>query len=190
MAVFAGAIVASGLLVQNASAIPITGDIGFDGTGTAVAGVVNTLTFNNPMLVGARNGDYTPVPSLTPSNFAPISWIGSGITAVLTSVNSPEWTLTTGGTTYSFNLTALTSATLTGGAVSLQGTGTAFIAGAINRDPTFATFSVQGTGNNFTFRIVQSSTSANGQAVPDSGMTVSLLGLAVTGLGFARRKLA
>ncbi|MDQ6626493.1 MAG: VPDSG-CTERM sorting domain-containing protein [Verrucomicrobiota bacterium] len=190
LAVLGTAALMSGMMSQSAQAIPINGSIGFNGSGFGTqSGGTSTLTFNNPMTVDIRQGDYTGIPTGTSATFAPISWTGSGTSAVLTSSNSPEWTIVFGGTTYQFSLLSLTSATLTGGAVSLQGNGIATIAGAINRDPTFASFSVQGTGNNFTFTIVQSSTSANGQAVPDGGSAIALLGVAVMGIEVLRRKL-
>jgi hypothetical protein len=181
-----------GLMSQSAQAVPINGSIGFNGNGfgsQGAGGSPSTLTFNNPMTVDSlfRFGDYSGVPAGTAVNFAPITWTGSGTSAMLTSLNSPEWSFTTGGTTYSFNLLSLTSATMNGGAVSLQGTGVAFISGAINRDPTFATFSVQGTGNNFSFQIIQASNSVAG--VPDGGSAIALLGMGVMGLEFLRRKL-
>ncbi len=194
LAVLGTAALMSGFLSQSAEAAAINGSIGFNGSGFgSQSGGTSTLTFNNPMTVDIRTGDYGPsggnVPMGTTANFAPIKWTGSGNSAVLTSSNSPEWIFTVAGTTYSFNLLSLTSATMTGGAVSLQGTGVSFITGAFNRDPTFATFSVQGTGNNFTFEIVQSSTSNSGQAVPDGGSAIALLGIGVMGLEVLRRKL-
>jgi len=190
LAVLGTAALVSGLLSQSAQAVPINGSIGFNGSGSGTTtGATSTLTFNNPMTVDIRIGDYAGIPVGTTANFAPISWTGSGNSAVLTSANSPEWTLTSGGTTYTFNLLSLTNASLQAGAVSLSGQGVATISGAINRDPTFATFSVQGTGNSFTFTIVQSSTSASGRAVPDGGSAIALLGAAVMGLEVLRRKL-
>jgi hypothetical protein len=179
------------LLSLTAQAAPIVGSIGFDGTGSGstIAGT-STLTFGNPMTVGARIGDYAGVTQPQTVVFAPISWTGSGLTAVLTSVNSPEWTFTQAGTTYSFSLLSLQDATMSQGAVSLSGSGISTISGVINRDATFATFSAQGTGNGFTFQIVQASNTSVGQAVPDGGSTVALLGLAIMGLAVVRRKFA
>jgi len=190
LAVLGTALVMSGLLSQSAQAVPINGSIGFNGSGFgSTSGGTSTLTFNNPMTVDMKFGDYAGIPSGTTANFAPISFTGSGNTAVLTSSNSPQWTLTSGGTTYRFNLLSLTTATLASTTVSLSGQGVATISGAINRDPTFASFSVQGTGNSFTFTIIQSSTSASGQQVPDGGSAIALLGVAVMGLEVLRRKL-
>ena len=192
LAILGAAALTASLVSPSAQAIPINGSIGFNGSGSGTqAGGSSTLTFNNPMTVDIRIGDYTGVPSGTTSNFAPITWTGSGTGAVLTSNNSPEWTIVFGGTTYQFSLLSLVDATMNSaaGTVSLSGTGVATIAGAINRDPTFANFSVQGTGNNFTFTIVQSSTSANGRPVPDGGSAIALLGVAVMGLEVLRRKL-
>ncbi len=192
LAVLGTAALVSGLLSQSAQAVPINGSIGFNGSGFgSTAGGTSTLTFNNPLSVDARIGDYAGIAPGTTANFAPISFTGSGNTAVLTSNNSPQWTLVSGGTTYSFNLLSLTSATLTTTTVALSGQGIATISGAINRDPTFASFSVQGTGNAFTFTIIQSSTSASGQqvGVPDGGSAIALLGVGLIALEVMRRKL-
>lgn len=176
-----------GLMSQSAQAVPITGSIGFNGSGFgSQSGNQSTLTFNNPMFVDQRTGTYLAIAAGTTANFAPIVWTGSGTNAMLISNNSPQWTITTGGNTYSFNLLSLTSATLNNGAVSLQGTGIAFATGF---EPTFATFSVQGTGNNFQFEIIQSSTTTNpNQRVPDGGSAIALLGMGVMGLEVLRRK--
>jgi VPDSG-CTERM motif len=204
LAVLGTAALVSGLISQSAQAVPITGSIGFNGTGFGTqgsGGTPSSLTFNNPMTVDIRTGSYASVPMGTTANFSMIQWTGSGTSAVLfnPAQNSPEWIFTInpgglGAVTYSFNLTQLTAAAINNGAVSLQGTGVAFITGtggntSFTRDPTFASFSVQGTGSNFTFEIVQTSTSANGIAVPDGGSAIALLGLAVMGLEVVRRKL-
>ena len=189
LATIAGALVATGLLVQQAQAIPINGDIGFNGSGSGSSmGGTSTLTFG-PMSVdpSLKTGAYAGVTTPQSVPFASISWTGSGNTAVLTppGANSPEWTFTQGGTTYSFNLLSLQNAFMSGGTVSLAGTGIAFITGF---DPTPAFFSVQGSGAGFTFTIVQSSTSATGQ-VPEGGSAIALLGLGLVGLEVLRRKL-
>lgn len=158
----------SGFANQNAHAVPINGSLGFNGSGSgSQAGGISTLTFNNSGTVDIRIGDYVGIPSGTPVNFAPISWSGSGTSAVLTSSNSPQWTVTSGGVTYQFSLLSLVNATINPatGTVSLSGRGTATISGAINRDPTSANFSVAGTGTNLTFNIVQSSSTASGMIV-------------------------
>lgn len=107
-------------------------------------------------------GDYAMVPAGTPVPFATISCAGTGLSATLTSSNNPEWSIVVGGTTYQFNLLGLTSATMTDTQVSVNGSGVAFISGATQRDPTSATFILQGNGNgfNYTFAVPEPGTGA------------------------------
>ncbi len=193
LAVLGTAVLASAMMTESAQAIPINGSIGFNGSGFgSTSGGTSTLTFNNPMVVDIRQGDYgaagANVPAGTPVNFAPISWTGQGTNAVLTPGPQLEWQFTANGTTFSFTLVSLSAATLSNGAVSLQGNGILTMSGAFNRDPTNGTFSVQGTGNNFTFTIVQASNTGIGP-VPEGGSAIALLGMGVMGLEVLRRKL-
>ena len=169
--------------IYDVEAIPINGSINFSGTAVGTqSGGTSTLTFNNPMLVTSRTGDYAAagVPLGTPANWAPISWTGSGTGAALTPGAQLEWQFTSGGTTFQFTLIALQSATMTSNTLTLAGSGILTMNGAFNRDPTNGSFSFQATGNNFTFRI--------GQAVPESGSTIRFLPLALAGLELLRRR--
>lgn len=180
---------ALGAFCQQAGATPINGSLGFFATANSSGSVssgTSTITFGNPVETSIAMGDYSGVPALTMTNFASISWTGSGTSAVLTSSNTPEWTFTVAGITYSFDLLSLSSASLDANAVSLHGMGTAHITG---KDDTISSFAVEGTGGNFTFTIVQASNSSAG-VVPDSGSAVALLGLGLLGLEVVRRKLA
>jgi hypothetical protein len=178
----------------NAVAIPITGSIALAGTGTGtqVGGIngTSTLTFNNPMTVSAATLAYAAIPLTTPANFAPISWIGSGINANLTSNNNPEWTIVFAGTTYQFALLSLTNAIMDpiAGTVSIVGTGVATIAGTINRDPTFAIFSIAGPTSNFAFTFVPT-TNSGGPRISDESSALLLLGVALVSLALFRRTL-
>jgi MYXO-CTERM domain-containing protein len=181
-------------LTPSAHAVPINGSIGFHGGATVSQGSgLTTLTFTNPLQVDIRQGDYTGVPSGTPVDLAPISWIGSGTAAVLMSNNTPEWTIVLAGATYQYSIIALQAAMFdsTRGALSLQGTGIGTITGAINRDPTISTFSIQGINGQFTFTIVQASTCGCGipSPTPDGGSAIALLGLTSVGLLALRRRL-
>jgi hypothetical protein len=178
----------------QARAAQITGTIGFTSaphlTGGHVAqgGGTTTVTFNNPLHVDFGTDDYFTTPG-SAVNFNPISWTGSGGSAVLTSSNSPEWSFNIGLITYSFDLTQLTSASFGPGnpnALSLSGEGLAKITGFEN---TFATFSLQGTGKGLTFTIIQASNTAV-PSVPDTGSALALLGLGLVVLEGLRRKLA
>jgi hypothetical protein len=164
---------------QDAQEIPITGEVFFTGSGSGMqSGGISTLTFNNPMTFTFGTGDYSVISPGTPATFAPISWTGSGPSAMLTAPVTPEWTIIFGGSTYQFDLLAVSSATMTSTEVSLTGTGVAFISGTINRDPTPRLFSLEGTGTGFTYTI----------AVPEP-QTIALLvsGVAVA-LLWARRR--
>jgi hypothetical protein len=169
--------------IHDADGVPINGSIGFSGTAVGTqSGGTSTLTFNNPMSVTSSTGDYSGVALGTPANWAPINWSGSGPGAILVPGPQVEWQFTANGTSFRFTLASLQSATMSSGAVNLHATGILTMTGAINRDPTNGTFNVQGTGNNFVFTI--------GQAVPETGSAVALLGLAVVGLEMLRRSCA
>jgi len=181
------------LATPQARATQISGTIGFTsaphltGGHIAQSGGTTTVTFNNPMHVDFSTDDYTGTIG-SAVNFNPISWTGTGASAVLTSSNSPEWSFTIGLTTYSFDLTHLTSASFGAGnpnAVALSGEGLAKITGF---DDTFATFSLQGTGKGLTFTILQASNTAVPN-VPDSGSALALLGLGLIAIEGMRRKL-
>ncbi|HEV3410781.1 MAG TPA: VPDSG-CTERM sorting domain-containing protein, partial [Chthoniobacterales bacterium] len=149
----------------------------------------------NPMTVNSRGGDYLGVPPGLLVDFAPISWIGQGNTAVLTSNNNPEWIFEHGGSTYRMSLLSLHQGTLNlaAGTVSLSGTGILFINGAIERDPSPATFDVQGFLHSLSFTVLTAGTcnincGPPAMLVPESGSAVALLALGVAALVLFRRK--
>ena len=195
LALLAG-VLGTGLLSQQAQAVGINGTISFTGgSGSVVQNGGSTTVdflFGDLFNVNSGIGDYTGAVGGS-SNFTDITYTGSGPGAILTSSNSPEWTFTIGGLTYSYNLLALTSAAFTNGAVSsltINGTGVATITGGTSTfEPTFASFSLQGTGNGVNLVIFQASDTAVGQRVPDGGPAVALLGLALVGVEGLRRKL-
>ena len=185
LAVLATALLGCGLFCQQAQAF--SGDVMFAGrvktSGSSGAGTTHLL-FTNPWTVASLptpDGAYigTAGSSTIMTSF---SFTGTGTGAVLvggTVVN--EWSFSSGGNTYSFNLETLTSATTTHGTIAMSGTGTAFINGG---QATAATWALQGTGTNFTFNFSSSSTSA----VPDGGSAVALLGIALAGIEIVRRR--
>jgi hypothetical protein len=113
------------------------------------------------------------------------------------------WSFTSGGLTYAFNLVSIADAGVTGpmGApvtpgqaefLQIDGSGTLDITGpgsTFDETPASWSFSVtQAAGvaqSTFTFAFSDSNNS-----LPDGGMTVMMLGAALTGLGFIKRKLA
>jgi hypothetical protein len=178
------------LFGQRAQAVPIDGTVGFSGLGSVTAGATTTVNFSNPLHTIYGSDDYSVVPFWTPVTFQSIVYVGTGGGANLTGPVTPLWTFTLGTTIYSFDLTSLISAvTYSGGGLSslaLAGLGTAYITGF---EPTQGNFAIQGTGPNLSFQFVSASTTANGTAVPDGGMTVAFLGFALVGLEGLRRTL-
>ena len=178
------------LFGQRAQAVPIDGTIGFFGFGSVTTGATTTVNFSNPVQTVYGSDDYSGVPSGTIATFKSIAYVGTGGGATLTGPVTPLWTITLGTTIYSFDLTSLTSAvTYSGGGLSslaLAGLGTAYITGF---EPTQGNFAIQGTGPNLSFQFVSASTTANGTAVPDGGMTVAFLGFVLVGLEGLRRTL-
>ncbi len=184
-------LVTSGLFTQPLQADTINGTVAFQGeasaSGTSGAGTT-TISFVNPWAVTGGNGNYTGTTGAA-STMSTISFTGDGAGAVLSTPVTPEWTFTIGAVTYSFNLTALISASVTvaaGGSlssVSLSGTGTATETGF---DDTAAIWTLAGTdGGSLTFTLA----SENTTAVPDGGLTVALLGFGLVGLETLRRKM-
>ena len=193
------AAVASVGLLSSANATLINGTIGFTsadnhpgaGGGGSVTqlGTNTTINFNNPLSVDFGIGDFagTNGSNVTFTNF---TFNGSGNSATLVGGSViPLWTFTSGTNTFSFDLSHLMSATFTAGgnnALDLSGEGVVHIT---NFQDTLAMFSLHANGHVLTFDILQAGNSANGQAVPDAGSAVSLLGLGLLGLEVLRRKL-
>jgi hypothetical protein len=95
----------------------------------------------------------------------------------------PLWTFVAGGVTYSFDLTSVTGVAVLG-AVVLSGNG--WLTDGVAGDTTAGTWSFTGgLGKGGTLTIASAPAS-----VPDGGATVVLLGVALSGLGFIRKKLA
>jgi hypothetical protein len=189
------AMVAAAGFVSSANATFINGTIGFTsahnptgGGGVTQLGGNTTVNFNNPLQVDFGNGDFTGLEG-NDVTFTDFTFDGSG--ALVGGPIVPLWTFTVGGTTtYSFDLQHLVGATFmqSGGnnALSVSGEGIIHITGF---QDTVATFSLQATGHGFSFDILRPSNTANGEAVPDAGSAVSLLGLGLLGLEVLRRKL-
>jgi VPDSG-CTERM motif len=173
------AFVAFGITVQ---AVPITGEIGFSGTNLTFT--ANSVTFIGSASVdtGAAgpSGSWAPTAGASPVTFTSIT----SFTPLAPSPVSPLWSFVSGGLTYQFNLTSLTVvADIPGTILALTGLGTATISGGVF-DPTPATWSLTATAGgpiNFEF-------DSGNTAVPDGGMTVTLLGAALSGLALFRKK--
>ncbi|MGH8102617.1 MAG: hypothetical protein ACREIW_15080, partial [Chthoniobacterales bacterium] len=90
------------------------------------------------------------------------------------------WSFMSGGNTYSFELSALTNGHVQADRMAFTGTGTLFATGY---DPTPATFSMDGTGENLAFQLsfVTNTATGNG-SVPETGSTLLLLSCGTVGL--------
>jgi hypothetical protein len=187
LALVATGLISSALVGPEAQAVPITGGISLGGAYSTNTGNLNTATaftsFSN-VFVTSVSGSYSTVgtgqmsPTVTQNGFQFNPFVGPVV---------PLWTFTSGGLTYSFDLTAITQRTQPGDdTLDLRGFGILRITGGTsNFDPTVGSwvFTANQQGGTFSF------SSSNG-ALPEGGMTVVMLGLALGGIGMVRRKLA
>ena len=184
LAVLATGLLGCGLFCQQAHAF--NGSVSFFGAAHAnhksSGSGTTALFFTNPgWSVIAGDGAYTGTVG-SAAHFTNFSFTGTGLGAVLTGPVTPQWTFSSGGNTYTFDLLALTDGTITAGTMSLSGTGIAYINGG---DPSAAVWALQGSGGKFTFKFSSSTTTA----VPDGGSAVALLGIALAGIEVVRRKI-
>ncbi len=166
------------LLNQQASAIPITGEISFSGSYTInnpnLALATAFTSFSGVTVSAGPTGDYAGLAGAavtqTPFTFDPFP-VGGVV---------PLWTIPSQPGT-SFDLLALNVAFESPTALLLTGTG---IAHKTGRDNTAGTWilSANTLGTTFSF----SSTNAS---VPDGGTTVALLGMGLVAVEGLRRKL-
>lgn len=186
-------------LAATAHANSINGTIQMAGAVTLNADLLtaSSATFANPAgLVMAATGDYSGVPTL----FAgpQVSFFTFNIVAGAQSV-SPLWQFAYGGNTYEFDLSNITSVGSSLGAntrsandLLIKGSGIVSIGGgSFTPTPASWSFAITDTGHGttFTFGFAQSDTSIP-NSIPDGGLTVMLLGGALSGLALIRRKLA
>jgi hypothetical protein len=188
LATLAVALVGCGVLCEQAQAIPINGSVEFFGTGTpsgSSPGSPTTMVFTNPWKTLLGIGVYAGVPFGTAATFTDFSFTGDGAGAALVGSVTPLWAVSFGGINYAFDLLALTNGHTATGSMSFTGTGTAHATGF---DDTFATWAIQGSGNNFAFTISTSTTTSVG-GVPEGGTTVALFGIALLVIVVLRRQL-
>ena len=178
-------------LTQSSQAIPITGAIGFIGgvtinsssmgTATAVTGWVNPAV-QNDYGTFALPSPYTVLPGAAVT-FAPGNWnFNTGVP-----INN-FWSVGD----YTFQLLSSILVSQVGGAVVVAGTGVVSVTGAnpAGYTPTTMSWSFTsqdpktGTGpDTWSF-------SASANAIPDSGATLILLGIALSGVALLKKKLA
>jgi hypothetical protein len=171
-------LVSCGLFSQQAQAVPIVGGISLAGVYSTNTGNLNTATAFTSFgaVVTSVSGSYTGVPfgtsvTMNPFSFNPFS---SSVT--------PLWTFMFSGSTYSFDLTVLSSILQPGDdTLTLKGTGTLHITNFTDTPGSWV-FTANQKSDTFSF------SSSNG-TVPDSGSAVALLGIALAGIEGVRRAL-
>lgn len=188
ISLFAGASVLALLLATQAIAIPITGSISFNGTpnfnALPIANATGIMSYDSAWVaVDQQSGTYASVANLTPVVFSP--FVFSPATQAVT----PLWSFASLGKTYSFTTTSMVA--MFNEPLNIWNFGGKGILHATGFDDTVGdwNFSTGQIGESFYFG---SAAAAAGKAVPDSGMTVVLLGLGLglMGLTGLSRRLA
>ena len=140
---------------------------------------------NWSFLVGT--GTYNGIPQTSATFTSSFSFTGDGNGVVLSAPVIDFWSFTAGGNTYSFELSALTNGHVQSDRMAFTGAGTLFATGF---DPTPATFSMDGTGENFSFQLSFVTNTATGNAsVPETGSTLLLLSCSMVALLVCWRRL-
>ncbi len=153
----------------------ITGSASFFGSVTASGasgGGLTSITFGSNWSFVTGLGLYAGIPPGTPVAFNNFSFTGDGTGAVLTAPAMPLWSFSYLGNNYSFNLQGLTNGHTESGAMAFTGMGTLFATGF---DATPASFSMSGTGTNFSYEL----SFVTNTAVPEPSS------IALAGFGFA-----
>jgi hypothetical protein len=174
-------------LTTTAQAVQIQGSVAFKGTPTLVGSTLFTtadkITFSDiEVNAGEALGDYLPADGHSFAGgdaFGPIDINPVALPFAL-------WSFEVGGVTYSFRAESLDPAlTLVAPrAIMLAGTGTASIEGFEDTPGTWI-FQANKSGSSFSF-----ASSAEVNPVPDGGLTLMLLGGAMSVLAVVRRKLS
>lgn len=175
------------LLCSRAGAVPINGEISFSGSYTVDNPDLSLATkFNSFSSVevelgptGSYAGTAGAVVTMTPFTFDPFGG------PVL-----PQWTFTSGATTYSFDLTFVSVAFESATALVLEGSGLAHISGGVYEStPGLWNLSANTLGSTFSFSSGTATvgTAETRTAVPDTGASASLLGLSLVAMGVLSR---
>lgn len=180
------AAVVSMTLVQNASAVAISGKVDMVGTlnlnTTSLATASTVTSFGPAAVIPTPNGAFIGTAG-SAVTFTPFSWNPQSTPVI------PLWSFVSGGWTYTFDLNNISFVFQNASFVNLAGEGILNITGLGSPyTPTQGkwTFTITSAGSDPNFRFGFVSSTA---AVPDGGMTVALLGLALVGVEGLRRKL-
>ena len=173
------ATVASVGLISSAQATPITGMLNIGGTATFDThslATAHSATFSDELVLGGNSGSFAGFAVGTPVVMASYTFDPSTITNGLWSVNG-----------FTFNLTSSTVVNRSTTFLSVSGTGIITGPAGFDATPGVWAFTSQNAGGHphttFSF-----SANTAAQGVPDSGMTMALLGAGLMGLAAFRAK--
>lgn len=170
------------LAAQQGMANTITGQINMVGTATlnttSLATATADVSNSGVIVVPTDNGSYAGLSGDAVTTFNGFSFTGGSAT--------PLWSFTAGGLTYSFDLASDSIVSQSASFVNLAGVGTLNITGdpSVEGSWTF-TLSSAGGASSPTF---QFGFDASNNSVPDGGLTVALLGGALTAMALVRSK--
>jgi len=185
---FAAAVVFAA--IEVAQAVPITGAVGFGGTvylDTANANTATEATAWGSGYVVSTHGTLTAVPFFSSVSFTSSPWFVDSSSGGDDTLIQPFWSV--GGFTYHFLSSTITRQD--GGHLDIDFTGTVSAAGYDTTafDGAWSTSNDNGNSGNTSTQFTYSATfSSTVPSVPDGGTTVLLLGSALAGVGFLKRK--
>lgn len=139
--------------VFQVPAAPISGTISFSGTSMASGPSgqgSTTVSFANNWNFVTGTGIYSNILPTTPAAFNSFSFTGDGTSVSLTAPVVSLWSLTYAGNSYSFDLLSLSNGHVVQGAMAFTGAG---LLHATGYDDTLGSFSMSGTGNDFTYTL-------------------------------------
>ena len=196
LAALAVTLLGCGAFTQQAHATFIAGGISFSGSGnvTTSAGVT-TISYDSSgpgeqkvSSTQVNNGgdDYSVIANGTVVSFTSLSFSNSSL-LTLENQSNPFWSVDG----YTFGLTSLYSNTFTNLTTTfvIHGNGYATGPGYATTAATYAIQAAYVSAGVYDFTLTDY-TIGSGVGVPDGGQTLALLGIAFTGLGVLRRKLA
>lgn len=166
----------------------ISGSISFFGSvmasGPSGQGTT-TVTFGSNWNFITGTGVYSSILFLTPATFSNFSFTGDGTSVSLTAPVVSLWSLSYGGSSYSFDLLSLTNGHVEQSAMAFTGTG---LLHATGYGDTVGTFGMNASGNDFIYTL----SFATNSAVPEAAtlMPVALLMIGVTLFEIRRRRRA
>jgi len=179
----AGAAILTLALAQTVQATPISGDIGFSGSYTQNGGTAGDLTTATSMTIGtvsiSGTVDGSFVGATSPAFASPISVNGH----LPSLVGNVLWTVDVGANMFTFTVNSEAQYITLANSIGLEGSGTITDSAA---DPSVGgayQLVFGNTGTSFTFQATDTT------FVPDGASTLTLLGIALSGMALLKKKL-